>query len=183
MASWKPHSAAWKSNIIANSGRLARYPFYHAALGEFELRNGNAQAARAHFDAALAFARNPMERRFLAQRVEACGEAPGRGRVALGQADLASVHAGLHCGVLQPTARGKVMREIGYALRRLRGSPMFTIAATLTLAIAIGATASVFGVVDGVLLKAFPFRDPGRVLTLWETNPAVHQPRATWRPR
>ena len=49
------------------------------------------------------------------------------------------------------------MREIGYALRRLRGSPMFTIAATLTLAIAIGATASVFGVVDGVLLKAFPY--------------------------
>jgi RNA polymerase sigma-70 factor (ECF subfamily) len=62
---------------IAYSSRLARYPFYHAALGEFELRNGNAQAARTHFDAALAFARNPMERRFLAQRMEACGEAPG----------------------------------------------------------------------------------------------------------
>ena len=74
------------------------------------------------------------------------------------------------------------MREIAYAIRRLRGSPMFTIAATLTLAIAIGATASVFGVVDGVLLKAFPFRDPGCVLTLWETNPAVHQPRATVAP-
>ena len=49
------------------------------------------------------------------------------------------------------------MRELEYAIRRLRGSPMFTIAATLTLAISIGATASVFGVVDGVLLKAFPF--------------------------
>jgi hypothetical protein len=36
------------------------------------------------------------------------------------------------------------MREIGYALRRLRGCPTFTIAATLTLAIAIAATAAVF---------------------------------------
>ena len=59
-----------------------------------------------------------------------------------------------------------VIRELRYALRRLRGSPGFTIAATLTLAIAIGATASVFSVVDGVLLKAFPVREPGRVLLI-----------------
>ena len=59
------------------------------------------------------------------------------------------------------------MRELQYALRRLRGSPGFTIAATLTMAIAIGATASVFGVVDGVLLKAFPYREPDRVSTIW----------------
>lgn len=56
------------------------------------------------------------------------------------------------------------MRELRYALRRLAGSPLFTIAATLTLAIAIAATASVFGLVDGVLLKAFPYRHPDRVL-------------------
>ena len=67
------------------------------------------------------------------------------------------------------------MREIGYAFRRLRGSPMFTIAATLTLAIAIGATASVFGIVDGVLLKSFPYRDPDRVLTIWQSNAERHQ--------
>lgn len=56
-------------------------------------------------------------------------------------------------------------------IRRLRRSPAFTIAAILTLAIAIGATASVFSVVDGVLLKAFPYRDPDRVRVLWESNP------------
>jgi len=71
-----------------------------------------------------------------------------------------------------------VIRETQYALRRLLGSPMFTIAATLTLAIAIGATASVFGVVDGVLLKAFPYRDPDRVLTIWESSPERHQPQS-----
>jgi predicted RNA polymerase sigma factor len=72
-----PQRGLEELHAIANSSRLARYPFYHAALGEFELRSGNSQDARAHFGAALALARNPMERRFLAQRVEACGEVPG----------------------------------------------------------------------------------------------------------
>jgi putative ABC transport system permease protein len=71
-----------------------------------------------------------------------------------------------------------VVRELQYAVRRLLGSPGFTIAAVLTLAIAIGATASVFSVVDGVLLKAFPYRDPDRVLTIWESNVGMNVPRA-----
>jgi RNA polymerase sigma factor (sigma-70 family) len=57
---------------IADVDRLASYPFYSAALGEFELRRGSHEAARGHFQAALALARNPMERRFLEQRVHAC---------------------------------------------------------------------------------------------------------------
>jgi putative ABC transport system permease protein len=69
------------------------------------------------------------------------------------------------------------MRELQYAFRRLRGSSMFTIAATLTMA--ISATGSVFGVVDGVLLKAFPYRDPDRVLTLWESSPQRQLPQIT----
>src|SRR6185312_7649874 len=68
--------------------------------------------------------------------------------------------------------------EIRYAIRRLRRSPMFTVAAMLTLAVAIGATASVFGVVDGVLLKGFPYHSPDRVLTLWESNAEAHRPKA-----
>jgi len=55
---------------IADSDRLAAYPFYHAALGELELRSGRHEAARDHFRAALALARNPMEHRFLEQRVK-----------------------------------------------------------------------------------------------------------------
>lgn len=57
---------------IADGGRLANYPFYHAALGELELRCGHGDAARGHFAAALALARNAMERHFLEQRMEAC---------------------------------------------------------------------------------------------------------------
>jgi RNA polymerase sigma factor (sigma-70 family) len=57
---------------IADRERLSTYPFYFAALGELEFRRGNRETARGHFCAALALARNPMERRFLDQRVAAC---------------------------------------------------------------------------------------------------------------
>jgi RNA polymerase sigma-70 factor (ECF subfamily) len=57
---------------IAGRERLASYPFYPATWGELELRRGHRTAAREHFQAALALARNPTERTFLEQRVEAC---------------------------------------------------------------------------------------------------------------
>jgi len=58
---------------IDDRERLASYPFYSAALGELELRSGRCEAAREHFAHALALSRNPMERRFLTRRAEACG--------------------------------------------------------------------------------------------------------------
>jgi RNA polymerase sigma-70 factor (ECF subfamily) len=62
---------------ITGRDRLTAYPFYSAALGELEFRRGMHEAASGHFRAALALARNPMERRFLDQRVRACeGDAP-----------------------------------------------------------------------------------------------------------
>ena len=67
-----PQRGLQEIHAIANHSRLATYPFYHAALGEFEFRSGRHQTAREHFQAALALARNPMERRFLDQRVTAC---------------------------------------------------------------------------------------------------------------
>jgi RNA polymerase sigma-70 factor (ECF subfamily) len=59
-------------NRIADRDRLTIYPFYFAALGELELRLGRYEVARDHFRAALVLARNPMERRFLSQRVDVC---------------------------------------------------------------------------------------------------------------
>ena len=57
---------------IADSGRLARYPFYPAAMGELELRLGNWEGARTCFRAAVGLARNPTERRFLEKRLRLC---------------------------------------------------------------------------------------------------------------
>jgi RNA polymerase sigma factor (sigma-70 family) len=56
---------------IERREELALYPFYPAALGELELRAGNAGAARRHFEAAVALARNRVERRFLQGRRDA----------------------------------------------------------------------------------------------------------------
>ena len=60
---------------IASSERIANYPVYHAALGEFEFRSGRPENACEYFLTALALARNPMERQFLEQRIGACKRA------------------------------------------------------------------------------------------------------------
>ena len=67
-----PERGLEEIRTIAEGERLANYPFYHAALGEFEFRSGKHETAREHFRAALALARNSMECRFLDQRVSAC---------------------------------------------------------------------------------------------------------------
>jgi RNA polymerase sigma-70 factor (ECF subfamily) len=58
---------------IGDIEKLASYPFYPAALGELELRCGRNRAARECFQAAVKLARNPSERRYFEQRVQACG--------------------------------------------------------------------------------------------------------------
>ena len=67
-------------HAIAGSDRLASYPFYFAALGELELRCGNHAVALGHFQAAVALARSPGERRFFEQRAGASGSAGRAGR-------------------------------------------------------------------------------------------------------
>jgi RNA polymerase sigma-70 factor (ECF subfamily) len=73
-----PEPGLAELRAIADRDRLARYPFYPAALGELELRVGRREAAREHFEAALALARNPTERRFLGKRLDACGHHAAR---------------------------------------------------------------------------------------------------------
>jgi len=58
---------------IDGRDRLSRYPFYPATLGVLELRCGRIENARKHFRVAITLVRNPMERRFLEQRIRDCG--------------------------------------------------------------------------------------------------------------
>jgi RNA polymerase sigma-70 factor (ECF subfamily) len=67
-----PQQGLAELRTIVDSKRLANYPFYHAALGEFELGSNHSDAAREHFSAALKLSRNPMERQFFERRLSAC---------------------------------------------------------------------------------------------------------------
>ncbi len=58
-------------------------------------------------------------------------------------------------------------RDVRYALRTLAKSSGFTTVAILTLALGIGATTTVFSVVDGVLLNPFPYKSAERLATPW----------------
>src|ERR687895_3002264 len=58
-------------------------------------------------------------------------------------------------------------QDVRYAARVFSKQPAFAAAAVLTLALGIGATAAIFSVVYGVLLKPLPFQEPERLVSLW----------------
>jgi hypothetical protein len=59
-----------------------------------------------------------------------------------------------------------VAADVRYAVRALRRRPAFSIVATLTLALGIGANAAIFSAVRGILLTPLPFRAPERLVSL-----------------
>ena len=61
-------------------------------------------------------------------------------------------------------------RDVRFASRTLIRTPGFSIVAVLTLAIGIGATTSIFTVVNGVLLRPLPYSDPNGLMMVWTTG-------------
>jgi len=62
------------------------------------------------------------------------------------------------------------VRDFRHGARVLRQAPGFTAAALVTLALGIGATSAIYSLVRTVMLEPLPYRDPDRIVAVWETN-------------
>jgi len=69
--------------------------------------------------------------------------------------------------MLGPATLANLIQDLRYGLRMLRRNPLFAGAAVITLGLGLGATLAVFNVVNGVLLRPLPYRDPERINIIW----------------
>ena len=66
------------------------------------------------------------------------------------------------------TYMDSILKDIRYGLRSLAKRPGSTLVALITLALGIGVNTAIFSVVDSILLRPLPLKDPERIVSIWE---------------
>ncbi len=74
-------------------------------------------------------------------------------------------------GMWATAARERLVRDFRFAIRTLTRDASFSLVAIVTLALGIGATVSVFAIVNSILLRPLPFPDPKSLVMVWEKTP------------
>lgn len=77
---------------------------------------------------------------------------------------------------------GTFLQDVRYGFRMLRHNPGFAAVAIITLALGIGANAVIFSVVNAVMLRPLPVKQPDQLMMLFHSYPKINLPRASVMP-